>query len=66
MAIMAAWRHPTSHLLALPDELAIEIAGHFAVTSERPMDDIRSLRVACSSMRHICGNPTIGRRMALD
>ena len=55
-----------SMLLALPNELAIEIAGHFAVTSERPMDDIRSLRVACSSMRHICGNPTIGRRMALD
>ena len=50
----------------LPDELAIEIAGHLAMTSEQPVDDLYSLWVICLSMHRICGNPTIGRRMALD
>ena len=63
---MAARRHPTSLLLALPDELAIEITGHLATTSEHPMDDLYSLRVTCSSMRHISFNPAIGRHVALD
>ena len=64
--ILAVRRHPTLLLLALPDELAIEIASHLAATSEWPMDDLHSLRVTCSSMRCICDNPTIGRRVALD
>jgi hypothetical protein len=64
-AIMAVRRHPTSLLLALPKELAIEIIGHLAVTSEQSMDDLRSLWVTCSSMYHIYGNLTIGRRVAL-
>ena len=54
-----------SLLQVLPDEMAIEIASHLAATLERPMDDLRSLRAACSSMRHICSNPAVGRRVAL-
>jgi len=53
-------------LLVLPTELAIEIVGHLATTSVQPMDDLCSLWATCSSMRRICGNPAIGRRMALD
>ena len=30
------------------------------------MDDLRSLRATCSSMRRIYGNPTIGQHVALD
>ena len=63
---MVARRHPTSCLLALPDELAIEIDVHLAMTSEQPMVDLCSLQETYSSMRHICGNPTVGRRVALD
>ena len=66
LAIMAVRQHPTSLLLALPDELAIEITGHLAATSERPMDDLHSLRVTYSSMHRICGNPAISQRVALD
>ena len=55
-----------SCLLALPDELAIEITGHLAVTSEHPMDDLRSLRSTCSSMRLIYGNPAISWHVAQD
>ena len=55
-----------SLLLVLPNELAIEITGHLAVTSEHPMDDLRSLRSTCSSMRRIYGDPAISRRVALD
>ena len=53
-------------LLALPTDLAIEIAGHLTTTSERPMDNFHSLLVTCSFMRHICSDPTISRRMAMD
>ena len=52
-------------LMALPTDLAIEIIGHLATTSKQPMDDLRSLWVTCSSMRRICGNPTIGQRVAM-
>ena len=64
-AIMMARQHPTLLLLALPNKLAIEIIGHLATTSKQPMDDLRSLWVTCSSMRRICGNPTIGQRVAM-
>ena len=59
MTIMEVRRHLTSLLLALLDELAIELAGHLAANSEQPW-------VTCSSMRRICGNPAIGKGMALD
>jgi hypothetical protein len=54
-----------SLLLALPTDLAIEIAGHLAATSERPMDDLRSLWVTCSSMHRIYGDPSVSRCLAL-
>ncbi|RCV21709.1 hypothetical protein SETIT_4G159300v2 [Setaria italica] len=49
---MAAKRHRPS-VAALPIEVAIKIAGHLAAISERPMDDLRSLRVICSLMRRV-------------
>ena len=52
--------------MALPTDVQIEIAGHLATTSDWPMDDLYSLWATCSSMRRICGNPAIGRRMVLD
>ena len=61
---MAMKQHHTL-LMALPTGLAIEITGHLAVTSERPMDDLCSLRATCSSMRSICGNPIVGQRLSL-
>jgi hypothetical protein len=65
-AIMVVRWHPTSLLLVLPDELAIEITDHLTATSERPMDDLHSLWATCSSMHCICGNPAVDRRVALD
>ena len=62
--MVARW-HPTSLLLALPNELAIEIAGHLTTTMEWPMDDLRSLWVTFSSMRRICSNPAVGWHVAL-
>ena len=53
-------------LTALPIEVQIVIIGHLIVTLERPMDDLHSLWVICSSIRRICGDPAIGRRLALD
>jgi hypothetical protein len=53
-------------LTALPIEVQIVIAGHLAATSERPMDDLRSLRMTCLSMCRFYGDPTVGRRVALD
>jgi hypothetical protein len=52
--------------MALPTELQIVIVGHLAATSEQPMDDLRSLWATCSSMRRICGDPAVDRRVALD
>ena len=63
---MAAWRHPTLLLLALHTDLAIEIACHLAMTSERHMDGLRSLWTTYLSMHHIYGDPAVDRRMALD
>ena len=62
---MAARWHITS-LTALPVKVQIEIAGHLVATSDRPMDDLHSLRVTCSSIRRIYGDPAVGRRQALD
>uniref|UniRef100_K3YLK4 F-box domain-containing protein n=1 Tax=Setaria italica TaxID=4555 RepID=K3YLK4_SETIT len=53
--IMAA-RQPPQLLAALPTEVTKEITGHLAVTSERPMDDFRSLRVTCSFMDDMSWN----------
>jgi hypothetical protein len=55
---MAAKWHPTS-LTVLPTDLGIEIAGHLAMTLERPMDDLYNLRATCSSVRRICSNPNV-------
>ena len=57
---MAAKLHPTSLLLALSTNLAIEITGHLATTLEQPMDDYHSLRMTYSFMRRICGDPVVG------
>ena len=54
-----------SQLLALPNRLAIEIANHLTVTSKQPMYDLHSLWVTYSSMRRICGNPTVIQHVAL-
>jgi hypothetical protein len=53
-------------LMVLPNEVQINIAGHLAATSERPMDDLRSLWVTCLSMHRICDDPAIAWRMAVD
>jgi hypothetical protein len=49
-------------LMALPTDMQIEITALVAATSDRPMDDLRSLGATYSSMRRICGNPVVGRR----
>ena len=53
-------------LTALPTDMQIHIAGHLAATSDHPMDDLWSLRATYSSMCRICGDPSIGQRLALD
>ena len=53
-------------LTALPTEVQIEIVDHLATTSEWPMNDLHSLQATCSSMRHIYGDPAVGRCLALD
>ena len=53
-------------LTALPTEVQIVIVGHLAATSEQPKDNLHSLWVTCSSMHHICGEPTVYRCLALD
>ena len=52
-------------LMVLPTEVQIVMAGHLAVM-ERPMDNLHSLWVTYSSMRHIYGDPAVGRCLALD
>uniref|UniRef100_K3ZE65 F-box domain-containing protein n=1 Tax=Setaria italica TaxID=4555 RepID=K3ZE65_SETIT len=49
----------------LPMELVTEIAGHVAATSFQPMDDLGRLRATCRVMHHACGNPSVGRHVAL-
>jgi len=53
-------------LTALPTDVQIEIAGHLATTLNRNMDNLHNLWVTCSSIYHICGNPTISRCLSLD
>ena len=53
-------------LTMLPTDMQIEITGHLTTTSDWPMDDFYSLRATYSSMCHICGDPAIGQRLALD
>ena len=53
-------------LMALPTDVQIKIAGHLVMTSDWPLDDLRSLWATCSTMRHICGDPADGQRLALD
>ncbi|RLM91810.1 hypothetical protein C2845_PM08G10500 [Panicum miliaceum] len=60
---------PRRHLFLLADlttNVAVEIAGRLATTSERPMDDLCSLRVSCHLMRRVCGEPQVGRCVALE
>ncbi|RLN25598.1 hypothetical protein C2845_PM07G10200 [Panicum miliaceum] len=47
----------------LPTDVAIQITGYLAATSERPMDDLRALRVTCHRMHLMCCNPEVGRRI---
>jgi hypothetical protein len=62
---MAAARH-ASLTHALPPDMAVEIAGCVAATSQRPVDDLASLRATCRVMRVACGDRAVGRRVALE
>jgi hypothetical protein len=53
-------------LVVLPIEVNIDITGHLAATSERPMDDLRSLRATCREMHRVCNSTAVGRRVALE
>ena len=52
-------------LMVLPTDVQIDIAGHLAATSDQPMNNLHSLWVTYSSMRHIYGNLVVGRCLAL-
>ena len=52
-------------LTDLPMEVLIDIVGHVAMTSFQPMDDLGRLRATCRVMRRACGDPSVGRRVAL-
>ena len=45
----------------LPTEVAVQIAGHLAVTLVSPMDDLRSLRVMCRFLRGVTSDRTVGQ-----
>ncbi|OEL19191.1 hypothetical protein BAE44_0019790 [Dichanthelium oligosanthes] len=62
---MAA-RRRASLTHALPHDMAVEIAGHVAATSPRPVDDLCSLRATCRAIRAACGDRAVGRRVALE
>jgi hypothetical protein len=64
--LRAGRQHPTSLLLAIPTDLAIEITDHLAETLKWPMDGLRCLWATYSFMCRFCGDPTIGRRVAMD
>jgi hypothetical protein len=61
----STWHHPSS-LLGLPQDLRIEIAVRVGATSERPLDDLRSLRGTCSTMRRVCGHDDVGRCLSIE
>ena len=52
-------------LTDLPMEVLIDIAGHVAATSFQPMDDLGRLQATYRVMCRACGDPSVGRRMAL-
>jgi hypothetical protein len=62
---MAAKRPPLS-LVDLPTDVAIQIAGHLAVSLVRPIDQLRALRATCRSMRRVCRNPEVGLRISVE
>jgi hypothetical protein len=60
-------RHqPSSLLLGLPHDIRIEIAVCVGAISERPLDDLRSLRDTCSTMRRVCSHNDVGRRLSIE
>jgi hypothetical protein len=62
-------RHqPSSLLLGLPQDLHIEIAARVDATSERPLDDLRSLCGTCLIMRRVCGhgNVDVDQRLSIE
>ncbi|RLN12376.1 hypothetical protein C2845_PM09G12900 [Panicum miliaceum] len=63
--LMEARRRHRSSLAELPTDLAIKIASRLAATSERPMDDLPVLWATCRRMLRVCGEPEVGRRVAL-
>ncbi|KAK3163858.1 hypothetical protein QOZ80_1AG0009330 [Eleusine coracana subsp. coracana] len=50
----------------LPHDVVVEIAGHVAASSPRPMDDLTSIRATCKAMRAACSDPGVARRVALE
>jgi hypothetical protein len=59
-------RHQPLLLLGLPQDLRIEIAVRVGVTSERPLADLRSLHVTCSTMSRVCGHSDVGRCLSIE
>jgi hypothetical protein len=59
-------RHQPLSLLGLPQDIHIEIVARVGTTSERPLDDLRSLRGTCSTMRRVCGHDDVGRRLSIE
>ncbi|KAK3160321.1 hypothetical protein QOZ80_1BG0058010 [Eleusine coracana subsp. coracana] len=43
----------------LPHDVVVEIAGHVAASSSRPMDDLTSIRATCKAMRAACSDPGV-------
>ncbi|RLM66299.1 hypothetical protein C2845_PM16G00080 [Panicum miliaceum] len=62
MAVDNTWPRPVGEIST---DLAIKIAGRLTATSERPMDNLRALRATCRRMLRVCGEPEVGRRVAL-
>ncbi|TVU21979.1 hypothetical protein EJB05_31651, partial [Eragrostis curvula] len=60
---MAAKRAP---LFGLPHDVVVEIAGHVAASSRRPMDDLSSIRASCKAMHAACSDPAVARQVALE
>ena len=64
-ALMASREHPRS-LAELSEELLAIIASRVGATSNRPMEDLRSLRATRKSMFGPCHDRDVGRLLALD
>ncbi|CAO2185587.1 unnamed protein product [Urochloa humidicola] len=61
-----ASQRSSSLAYSLPHDMAVEIAGHIAATSPKPVSDLRNLRASCRAMRAACGDRAVGRRVALE